>query len=65
MRLDYMIRWDLKGVAVRSWQLPILKAMNGFVSWLANSQLLRLQPVLVYVGGRVEQIEFIFRKPAG
>src|SRR3954463_3026447 len=36
MRLDYMIRWDLKGVAVRSWQLPILKAMNGLVSWLAN-----------------------------
>src|SRR5512140_1932146 len=28
MRLDYMIRWDLKGVAVRAWQLPILKAMN-------------------------------------
>lgn len=63
MRLDYMIRWDLKGVAVRPWQLPILKAMNGFVSWLANMQPYACSRFwCTWVGG-FEQIEFIFRKP--
>ncbi|HZX96694.1 MAG TPA: methyltransferase domain-containing protein [Myxococcales bacterium] len=64
MRLDYMIRWDLKEVAVRPWQVPILKMVNRVVSGLAN-----LQPYAcsrfwcTWVGG-FEQIEFVFRKAA-
>ena len=63
MRLDYMVRWDLKEVAVKPWQVALLKPLNAFVSGLAN-----LQPYACsrfwcnWVGG-FEQIEFIFQKP--
>lgn len=64
MRLDYMIRWDLKEVAVKPWQVSVLKPLNAIISALAN-----LQPYAcsrfwcTWVGG-FEQIEFILRKPS-
>jgi SAM-dependent methyltransferase len=65
MRLEYMIRWDLKQeFGLKPWQLAILRVFNRFISWLAN-----LEPYAcsrfwcTWVGG-FEQIEFIFQKPA-
>jgi hypothetical protein len=64
MRLEYMIRWDLKmEVGIKPWQVATLKFLNRFISWLAN-----LQPYAcsrfwcTWVGG-FEQIEFVFQKP--
>ena len=32
MRLEYMIRWDLKEVAVKPWQVSMLKPLNAIIT---------------------------------
>jgi hypothetical protein len=64
MRLDYMIRWDLKAPFISRWQGFVLKGLHLLVSWLANAHPYICSRFWCYWVGGFEQIEFIFRKPA-
>ena len=64
MRLDYMIRWDLKKPIVLDWQIAILKVVHEVMSRLANLQPYACSRFWCYLVGGFEQIEYVFRKPA-
>ena len=63
MRLDYMIRWDLKRPFIRGWQESILKTLNVIVTWFANLSPFACSRFWCYWVGGFEQIEYIFLKP--
>ena len=63
MRLEYMIRWDLKAPFTSPWQASILKQLNRGLSSLANLQPYVCSRFWCYLVGGFEQIEYIFRKP--
>ena len=64
LRLDYMIRWDLKKPIVSDWQIAILKVVNKVVCALANLQPYACSRFWCYLVGGFEQIEYVFRKTA-
>ena len=64
MRLDYMIRWDLKKTIVPDWQIALLKPLNAVVTGLANAQPYVCSRFWCYLVGGFEQIEYRFRKPS-
>lgn len=63
MRLEYMIRWDLKLTVIPRWQIVCLKPLNAFITWLANIQPYACGRFWCYLVGGFEQIEYKFRKP--
>lgn len=63
MRLDYMIRWDLKKTIVPDWQIALLKPLNAIITALGNAQPYACSRFWCYVVGGFEQIEYRFRKP--
>lgn len=63
MRLEYMIRFDLKAPLIRPWQIAVLERLNRVVSWLANLQPYACSRFWCYLVGGFEQIEFVFTRP--
>ncbi len=64
MRLDYMIRFDLKEPLIKPWQIAVLRRVNTVVTNLANLQPYVCSRFWCYWVGGFEQIEYVFRKPA-
>lgn len=60
MRLQYMIRWDLKRPYIRPWQEFVLKRLDAVMSWLANRNPFICSRFWCYLVGGFEQIEYVF-----
>ncbi|MCB9655697.1 MAG: methyltransferase domain-containing protein [Deltaproteobacteria bacterium] len=63
MRLDYMVRFDLKAPFASRRQIRVLETVNRIVSGLANAQPYACSRFWCQLVGGFEQVEFIFKKP--
>jgi SAM-dependent methyltransferase len=62
MRLDWMIRFDLKKGIIPGWSFFFLKILNAVFTFLANIQPYFCSRFWCYYVGGFEQIEYTFRK---
>ncbi len=62
VKLNWMIRFDLKKPYVSGWQIYILKIINSVVSFTANLSPQFCSRFWCYNVGGFEEVEFIFKK---
>ena len=61
-KIRYMVMWDLKKSVMPKWSVPILKFMNGIITFMANINPYVIDRFFPFFLGGFEEIEYIFIK---